>query len=56
VSVRRGTDVVSAEDRDLARENERLRREFRILLAKLLRMVGCSACNRRAAVFVINIS
>ena len=31
VSAHRGTDVVSAEDRDLARENERLRREVRIL-------------------------
>jgi transposase len=31
VSAQRGTDVVSAEDRDLARENERLRREVRIL-------------------------
>ncbi|MCA4914541.1 MAG: IS3 family transposase [Roseomonas sp.] len=31
VSARRGTDVVSAKDRDLARENERLRREVRIL-------------------------
>jgi len=27
----RGTDVISADDRDLARENERLRREVRIL-------------------------
>ncbi len=31
VSAHRGTDVISAEDRDLARENERLRREVRIL-------------------------
>jgi len=31
VSAHRGTDVVSAEDRDLARENERPRREVRIL-------------------------
>jgi transposase len=31
VSAHRGTDVVSAKDRDLARENERLRREVRIL-------------------------
>ena len=31
VSAHRGTDVVSGEDRDLARENERLRREVRIL-------------------------
>ena len=31
VSAHRGTDVVSAEDRGLARENERLRREVRIL-------------------------
>ena len=31
VSAHRGTDVVSAEDRELARENERLRREVRIL-------------------------
>jgi transposase len=31
VSAHRGTDVVSAEDRHLARENERLRREVRIL-------------------------
>jgi transposase len=31
VSAHRGTGVVSAEDRDLARENERLRREVRIL-------------------------
>jgi transposase len=31
VSAYRGTDVVSGEDRDLARENERLRREVRIL-------------------------
>ncbi len=30
-SAHRGTDVVSAEDRDLARENERLRRAVRIL-------------------------
>jgi transposase-like protein len=31
VSAHPGTDVVSAEDRDLARENERLRREVRVL-------------------------
>ena len=31
VSAHRDTDVISAEDRDLARENERLRREVRIL-------------------------
>ncbi len=31
VSAHRGTDLVSAEDRDLARENERLRREVHIL-------------------------
>jgi transposase len=31
VSAHRGTDVVSAEDRDLARENERLRRKVRVL-------------------------
>jgi transposase len=31
VSAQRGTDVVSAEDHKLARENERLRREVRIL-------------------------
>jgi transposase len=31
VSAHRGTGVVSAEDRELARENERLRREVRIL-------------------------
>ncbi|MDO5703713.1 MAG: IS3 family transposase [Paracoccus sp. (in: a-proteobacteria)] len=31
VHAHRGTDVVSAEDRELARENERLRREIRIL-------------------------
>jgi len=31
VSAHRDTDVVSAEDRDLARENERIRREVRIL-------------------------
>jgi hypothetical protein len=31
VSAHRGTDVVSVEDRDLARENERFRREVRIL-------------------------
>ena len=31
VSAHRGTDLISAEDRDLARENERLRREVRIL-------------------------
>ena len=31
VSAHRGTDVVSAEDRERARENERLRREVRIL-------------------------
>ena len=31
VSEHRGTDVVSAEDHELARENERLRREVRIL-------------------------
>ena len=31
VSARRGTDVVSAKDHELARENERLRREVRIL-------------------------
>ncbi len=31
VSAHRGTDVVSAKDRDLARENERFRREVRIL-------------------------
>jgi|GEM_PF-1228870 len=31
VSAHRGAGMVSAEDRDLARENERLRREVRIL-------------------------
>ena len=31
VNADRDTDVVSAEDRELARENERLRREIRIL-------------------------
>ena len=31
VSAHRGTDVVSAEDHELARENARLRREVRIL-------------------------
>ena len=31
VSAHRGSDVVSAEDYKLARENERLRREVRIL-------------------------
>ncbi len=31
VSARRGTDMVSAKDHELARENERLRREVRIL-------------------------
>jgi transposase len=31
VSAHRNADLVSAEDRDLARENERLRREVRIL-------------------------
>ena len=31
MSAHRGTDVVSAEDHELARENERLRREVRIL-------------------------
>ncbi len=31
VSAHRGTGVVSAEDRDLARENEQLRRDVRIL-------------------------
>jgi transposase len=31
VNAHRGTDVVSTEDRELARENERLRREIRIL-------------------------
>ena len=31
VSAHRDTDVVSAEDRELARENERLRRKVRIL-------------------------
>jgi len=31
VTAHRDTDVVSAEDRELARENERLRRENRIL-------------------------
>lgn len=31
VTTHRDTDVVSAEDRELARENERLRREIRIL-------------------------
>ena len=31
VSAHRNADVISAEDRDLARENERLRREARIL-------------------------
>ena len=31
VNAHRDTDVVSAEDRELARENERLRRENRIL-------------------------
>ena len=34
VNAHRGTDVVSAEDRELARENERLRREIRILKEK----------------------
>jgi transposase len=31
VTAHRDTDVVSVEDRELARENERLRREIRIL-------------------------
>ncbi len=31
VNAHRDTDIVSAEDRELARENERLRREIRIL-------------------------
>jgi len=31
VNAHRDTDLVSAEDRELARENERLRREIRIL-------------------------
>jgi transposase len=31
VNAHRDTDVVSSEDRELARENERLRREIRIL-------------------------
>ena len=31
VNAHRDTDVISAEDRELARENERLRREIRIL-------------------------
>ena len=31
VSAHRGADMVSAEDHELARENERLRREVRIL-------------------------
>ena len=31
VTAHRDTDVVSAEDRELARENQRLRREIRIL-------------------------
>ena len=34
VTAHRDTDVVSAEDRELARENERLRREIRILKEK----------------------
>ena len=32
VSAHRDTDVVSAEDRELSRENERLRRKVRILM------------------------
>lgn len=31
VNAQRDTDVISAEDRELARENERLRREIRLL-------------------------
>lgn len=31
VNAHRDTDVVSAEDRELARENERLRREIRVI-------------------------
>ena len=34
VTAHRDTDVVSAEDRELARENERLQREIRILKEK----------------------
>jgi len=34
VTAHRETDVVSTEDRELARENERLRREIRILKAE----------------------
>jgi transposase len=39
VSAHRETDVISAEDRDLARENERLRREVRILKEETLTVV-----------------
>jgi transposase len=37
VSAQRDTDVISAEDRALARENERLRREVHILKEDLAR-------------------
>ena len=39
ITAHRDTDVVSVEDRELARENERLRRENRILSKRRLRPI-----------------
>jgi transposase len=49
VSAHRDTDVLSAEDRDLARENERLRREVRILKEErdILKPPSSSRANSR---------
>jgi len=43
ITAHRDTDVVSVEDRELARENERLRRENRILkdLSRTRKQSGC---------------
>ena len=44
VTAHRDTDVVSPEDRELARENERLRREIRTLkdLSRIRKQSGCA--------------
>jgi transposase-like protein len=53
VSARRGTNVVSAEDRDLARENEQLRRKVRILKEEIraLKMAIALRSQPRGCIF-----